>query len=96
MTILIERRALLRGLFAAPAIVAAANIMPIRSIDRFLTGQFGFKEFSLGYYCIPAKMVNTIGNGSIDHSAAFLIDAINRLNKLYPAGLRDTWSYSGR
>lgn len=31
-----NRRSFLRGLIAAPAIVAAGSLMPIRSIERFL------------------------------------------------------------
>lgn len=31
-----NRRAFLRGLIAAPAIVAAGSLMPIRSIERFV------------------------------------------------------------
>lgn len=37
---IITRRTALRGLFAAPAIVAVQNIMPVRSIERLVQAPF--------------------------------------------------------
>ena len=43
MAFMIARRSLLRGLFAAPAIVAAASLMPIRgiSLSQLLPDPYG-------------------------------------------------------
>jgi hypothetical protein len=36
---MLHRRELLKGLIAAPAIVTVCNIMPVRSIERFMGGE---------------------------------------------------------
>ena len=38
--LLISRRAVLTGLFVAPAIVAATNLMPIKAIEKFTLSDF--------------------------------------------------------
>lgn len=40
MSYIIGRRAVLTGLFVAPAIVAATNIMPIKAIEKFTLSDF--------------------------------------------------------
>jgi len=40
-----NRRGFLTGLIAAPAIVAASNIMPVRAIERFADGHAAWSSF---------------------------------------------------
>jgi hypothetical protein len=39
-SLLLSRRTLIKGLFVAPAIVAATNIMPIKAIEKFTLSDF--------------------------------------------------------
>lgn len=44
MTLIISRRAVITGLFVAPAIVAATNIMPIKAIEKFTISDFNINN----------------------------------------------------
>lgn len=58
---MINRRNFLRGMFAAPAIVAVESIMPIKIIKSPLIATYeGFTSFDSGiFYCpyVPLQMV---------------------------------------
>ena len=66
---LIQRRNLLRGLFAAPAIIAIDRLMPVRAIveakNSLLVGYKGAPIFDAGlFYCpyIPLQTASVIDN----------------------------------